>query len=301
MSELTWDILMVIYLFLGGLAGGSYIISALVDLFKGEKYKVLSKSAALTSVVAIIASIVVLLLEIKRFKVQPLVFLFAYVRFPYSMVSVGTWILTALLVVSVVSVLLGYLDGNVLLRKIMAVVGFILGLSTAAYTGILLSFARGGAFWFSGFLPWLFILSGVLTGLAFSMLMIPVAAWVMPKAFGDFKALWDSTTDFVHMIEYTDKYAQVLIGLETIVMLLYFITAPSNSIIWSGSWISLVFYAYVILGLLIPLAISYYVSKLASKGSHTMSIYLTLFASALALFGGVLLRYVVLIAGQLIH
>ena len=142
MSELTWDILMVIYLFLGGLAGGSYIISALVDLFKGEKYKVLSKSASLTTVVAIIASIVVLLLEIKRFKVQPLVFLFAYVRFPNSMVSVGTWILTSLLVVSIVSVLLGYLDGNVLLRKVVAVVGLILGFSTTAYTGLLLSYVR---------------------------------------------------------------------------------------------------------------------------------------------------------------
>ena len=44
MSEMTWGYLMATYLFLGGLAGGSYVVSALADLFKGDDYEVLSKS-----------------------------------------------------------------------------------------------------------------------------------------------------------------------------------------------------------------------------------------------------------------
>jgi formate-dependent nitrite reductase membrane component NrfD len=135
MSEMTWGYLMATYLFLGGLAGGSYIVSALSDLFKGDDYEVLSKSGALVSLVAVILSVVVLLLEIKRFVVQPLVFLNAYRMFPNSMVSVGTWVLTGLLLVSAVTCALMYLGGNWLVKKLVIVVGLILGLTTTAYTG----------------------------------------------------------------------------------------------------------------------------------------------------------------------
>ena len=179
MSELTWGYIMAGYLFLGGLAGGAFVISALADLFKGDDYEVLSKSGCLVTLFAVVIGIVLLLLDLKRFEVAPLVILNAYRRFPASMVTVGTWILTGLALVSIVTCVLWYLGGNWLVRKIVDVVGIIIGLSTAAYTGILLSYARGIPFWGSPFLPWLFIISGILTGLTLAMLMIPVAALFM--------------------------------------------------------------------------------------------------------------------------
>jgi formate-dependent nitrite reductase membrane component NrfD len=300
MSELTWEILMVIYLFLGGLAGGSYIISALVDLFKGEKYQVISKSAVLTSLVAIIASVVVLLLEIKRFKVQPLVFLFAYVRFPNSMVSVGTWILTSLLVVSVVSALLRFLGGNVLLRKIVAVVGLILGLSTTAYTGLLLSYVRGISLWNTPFLPWTFIISGILTGLSTALFLIPIFAIFFPKAFMEFKELWKQKNQLVEILTQSQKYITILVVIELCLVIIELLGGHS-SILLSGSWISLVFYGYLIIGLLAPLGVSYFVEKFNASGRDGALVYISLGGYALILAGGFLLRYVVLIAGQLIH
>lgn len=107
--------------------------------------------------------------------------------------------------VSLVTVVLLYLDGWSLVRKIVEIFGVILGLATAAYTGILLSFPRGVPFWHSGFLPWLFVLSGVLTGLAIAVVRVPFAAVFMPKAFGDFKEMWDTTKSYAGLIEYTDK------------------------------------------------------------------------------------------------
>jgi len=300
MSELTWGIILAAYLFLGGLAGGAYIVGALADLFKKEKYKVLSKSAVLASLLCIIFGLVLLVLDLKRFEVAPLVILNAYRRLPASIMTVGTWIITMFTLVSLVTVVLLYLDGWSLVRKIVEIVGVILGLATAAYTGILLSFARGVPFWHSGFLPWLFVLSGVLTGLAIAIVMVPVAAVFMPKAFGDFKEMWETTESFAGLIEFTDKYAQIIILLETAVMILYFVTTPTTSILWSGSSISLYFYAYLLLALVIPGTISYYNMKLVDAGRHKMLIWMTIVASVLALVGGFLLRYVVLIGGQLI-
>jgi formate-dependent nitrite reductase membrane component NrfD len=300
MSELTWGPILAGYLFLGGLAGGAYMVGALTDLFKKDKYAVLSKSGILASFVSIILGLVLLIFDLKRFEEAPLVILNAYRRFPGSIMAVGTWIITGFTLVSLVTVVLWYLDGHGLVRKIVEVIGVILGLATAAYTGILLSFARGVPFWNSGFLPWLFVLSGILTGLAIAVLMVPVAAVFMPKSFGDFEKMWKTTKSYVGLIEYTDKYAQLIILLETAVMLLYFLTTPSTSIVWSGRNISLFFYAYILLALVIPGAISYYNMKLSAASRHKTMIYLTLLATVLALVGGFLLRYVVLIGGQLI-
>jgi len=301
MSELTWGPILAGYLFLGGLAGGAYMVGALTDLFKKEKYAVLSKSGILASFVSIVLGLVLLVFDLKRFKEVPLVILNAYRRFPGSIMTVGTWIITGFTLVSLVTVVLWYLDGHGLVRKIVEVIGVILGLATAAYTGILLSFARGVPFWNSGFLPWLFVLSGLLTGLAISVLLIPIAAVFMPKAFGDFKSTWNATLEYLELVGYSDDLGIPMIFIETAVMLLYLVTTPSTGILWSGSGISLYFYAYLLLALLMPMALTYYNQKLTTAGRHKTVVYLTLLTTVLVLVGGFLLRYVVLIGGQMIY
>ena len=300
MSELVWGPILAAYLFLGGLAGGSYIVGAAADLMKKEKYAVFTKSAVLASVVSIILGLVMLVFDLKRFMVAPLGIVNAYRRFPGSIMTVGTWIITAFTLVSVVTVLMLFLDGNVLIRKIVEVVGIVLGLSTCAYTGILLSFTRGVPFWDSGFLPWLFVMSGMLTGLAVGVLFIPIIAEIIPKPFGNFRALWKDTGRFSEMIEYTDRYATSILVIEFLLMVLYFITTPPTRILLGGSLISLVFYAYLLFALAIPFGISVVNMTLAKQGKHQIMIYLSLFATVMALFGGFLLRYVVLIGGQMI-
>lgn len=300
MSELIWGPLLAGYLFLGGLSGGAYVVGALADLLNKEKYSVLSKSAILASFVSIIMGLVLLVLDLERFKEAPLIILNAFVKFPDSIMSVGTWIITVFTLISLVTVLLWYFNGNVLVRKIVEVIGMVLGLATASYTGILLSFAKRVPFWQSGFLPVLFVLSGLLTGLAIAVLFIPIASGFMPKAFGDFKSMWNTTPEFAGLVEYTDKFARVLIILETVIMVLYFSSTSSGSLIWGRSGISLYFYAYILSALLFPLGIAIYNLKLHEKNRHKTMIYLTLLSTVLALVGGFLLRYVVLIGGQII-
>jgi formate-dependent nitrite reductase membrane component NrfD len=182
----------------------------------------------------------------------------------------------------------------------MEAIGVILGLATTAYTGLLLSFARGVPFWQSAFLPWLFVLSGLLTGLAITVLLTPILAELMPKAFKDFKEMWSNKIYFTELIEYTDKHALPIIVIEFIVMLLYFVTTSTTGIVWGGSSISMYFYAYILFALLIPLAITFYNKRLVATKEYKSMIYLTLLATVFTLVGGFLLRYVVLIGGQII-
>jgi formate-dependent nitrite reductase membrane component NrfD len=299
MAELAWGIILAGYLFLGGLAGGSYIVGGLVDLFKEDKeeYRVLAKSSILVSFIAILIGLVILVLDLKRFAVDPLVILNVYRRFG-SIMTVGTWIITLFIAVSLVTVLLLYLDGDILVRKLVEIVGIILGLSTTAYTGLLLAFSRGAPLWNTGLLPWTFVISGVLTGLAVSIFMIPIASIFFPRIFEEFKTLWDQSQRLANFMNWSQKYIIILICIELVLVVLELIMGqPHSAILLSLEGISLVFYTYLILGLILPLGISVY----TRSSSEKTIIYSALGSYVLILFGGFLLRYVILTAGQLIH
>jgi len=299
MTELAWGFILAAYLFIGGMAGGAYIVSGLADLLGKGRFKVVSKSGAYMSLILIIVGLVLLVIDLGRFEVDPLGVLNAYLHFPTSIMTVGTWIITAFTVTALVTSVLWLLDGLEWVRKIMEVFGVVLGLSTSAYTGILLSFARGVPVWGSPFLPWLFVLSGTLTGLALSLLMIPVISWFMPRLFGEFKALFSNKPDMAAMTGYLERYGTILTLLELAVLVIYLGTSSMSSVYWTASAVSIWFFAYLVLGLFVPLGINYYNVRLEHSKSYQMVTYVAIASQALVLFGGLLLRYVILVGGQL--
>jgi polysulfide reductase chain C len=300
MSELDWGILAASYLFFGGMAGGAYVVGALADLFKKGKYKVLSKSGVLVSLFSILIGLVVLVLDLKRFEVAPLGILNVYRNFPGSILTVGTWIISGFIVISLVTVVLWFLDGWSLVRKLVEIVGIILGISTAAYTGLLLAFSRGRPFWTSPYLPWTFVISGILTGLALALFMIPIFAVFMPRIFGDFKKLFSQKKQLASMYGYCQSYFIVLIAIELVLVVIEVGTGHGHAaMLLTGAGLSLMFYAYLILGLVAPLVIIYYTLKLGT-GSEIWMIFFSMGSFVLVLIGGFLLRYVILTAGQLI-
>lgn len=301
MSELTWGILLAVYLFMGGMAGGAYVIGALADLFKMGKYKVLSKSGTYVSLFSILVGLVILVIDLKRFEVAPLVILNVYRNFPGSILTVGTWIITGFIVISLLTAVLWYLNGWSLVRKLVEIAGIVLGISTAAYTGLLLAFSRGSHFWTSPFLPWTFVISGILTGLAMALFMIPILAVFMPRAFKEFKELFDQKKQLAHMLSNCQGYIVVLILVELALVIIELATGPGHArVLLTGTGLSLIFYTYLILGLLAPLVILYYTGKLSSTGKDGTMIFFSMGSFVLILIGGFLLRYVILTGGQLI-
>lgn len=300
MAEISWGILLAAYLFVGGMAGGSYIVAALADLLGKGKYKVLSKSGTYVSLVSIIVGLVLLVLDLGRFDVDPLGTLNAYIHFPTSIMSVGTWIITGFTVVSLVTAILWFFRGSGLVRKLVEIVGLILGCSTAAYTGLLLAFARGRPFWTSPYLPMTFIISGTLTGLVMSLLLIPIIAWFMPRFFEDFKELVDDRKQFAQVLIESQRYIVTLIVVELALVVIELGTGHGGAALLSIGSISLPFYAYVFVGLLVPLGIAYYSQRVEYVGKYGMLVPASLAGFVLVLIGGFLLRYVILFGGQLI-
>jgi polysulfide reductase chain C len=294
MTELSWGILLAAYLFIGGLAGGAYMVASLLDILGKRRYQVVSKSGTYLSLVSILVGLVLLIMDLGR----PMGALNAYVHFPTSIMSVGTWIITGFAVVSLLTSILWFFNGNKYIRKILGIVGFILGGSTAAYTGLLLSFARGRPFWLQPFLPWTFIISGTLTGLAMALLMIPIIAWFMPRFFEDFQSLVkDKQRDFSEILVTGQRYFAVLIIIELALILVELGVGHGGSLLALGN-VTLLFYVYLIFGLLVPLGISYLSVRASWKSDGTLIS--SIISIVLILVGGFLLRYVILTAGQLI-
>ena len=301
MSELVWGPIMAGYLFFGGLAGGAYVVSALADLFKGEDYEALSKSGTYVSFFSILIGLVLLVLDLKRFQVAPLGILNAYRRFPDSILTVGTWTVTGFTAISLVTSILWLFKGNALARKIVEIVGIILGLTTTAYTGLLLAFARGASFWSSPLLPWTFVVSGTLTGLSVTLFMIPIFAVFMPKL-KPFWELYNDKSKFAEIVGQSQKYVAVLIVIELVLVMIELATGHGHvEILLTGSILSLIFYTYLMIGLVAPLGISVYTTKMKSTTKDEYLILFSMGQYALILMGGLLLRYVILTAGQIFH
>jgi formate-dependent nitrite reductase membrane component NrfD len=289
------------YLFFGGLAGGAYVVSALADLFKGEDYEALSKSGTYVSFCSILIGLVLLVLDLKRFQVAPLGILNAYRRFPDSILTVGTWTVTGFTAISLVTSILWLFKGNALARKLIEIVGIILGLTTTAYTGLLLAFARGASFWSSPFLPWTFVVSGTLTGLSITVFMIPVFATFMPRL-KPFLELYNEKSKFAKMVGQSQRYVAGLIVLELVLVVIELATGRGHvEILLTGSSLSLIFYTYLIVGIVAPLGISYYTTMMNPATKDRSLILFSMGQYVLILIGGLLLRYVILTAGQIFH
>jgi formate-dependent nitrite reductase membrane component NrfD len=297
-TETSWGILLAAYLFVGGMAGGAFIIAALADLFGRDKYNELAKAGTFASIVSILVGLVLLIFDLGRFRVDPLGVLNAFINFPTSIMTVGTWIISIFTVVALITAVMWIFQGLSIIRKILGIVGLVLGGSTTAYTGLLLAFSRGRPFWNSAFLPWTFVISGTLTGLAISLLLIPLIAIIMPRFSRDFKVLVDDNQRFISVLLDSQRYISVLIVIEIVLVFIEIVTGHLGLLRNFGN-LTLLFIVYIVLGLVVPLGIANFSLRTKYIGKE-MQVPVSLAGLIFILLGGFLLRYVVLTAGQLI-
>jgi polysulfide reductase chain C len=230
-AEHLWGWLVAIYLFLGGMGAGSFIIASLVEL-TGERYK--HKYCPTTMVGAgvsgplILIGTALLILDLGAGLQEPwrIPFMFMNLR---SVMTWGIWILSLFLPVAflyglleVMHVYPGILAGarkrlrflpETLpyrrIKRVVCSVGIVLAVGTALYTGVLLSVVNAIPLWATPILPALFLVSAVSTGMG---LCIDLAATLaVPDVQHRFKNL-----PLVHM---------TVIGLEVALLALLLWTA----------------------------------------------------------------------------
>ncbi len=176
-----WEI--IVYFFLGGIAGGSFLVSTLADLFKQDQDESLIRAGRYLSFVCILASPVLLIMDLgrpERFHHMLRIFKLR------SAMSLGTWGITFFgLCCGLTTAYQMAKDGllnwfpfaarifKALPVKVIEGLGAFFGLFVASYTGVLLS-STAVPIWARAkhILGPLFLTSGVSTGLSALTLML---------------------------------------------------------------------------------------------------------------------------------
>lgn len=165
-EQLSYDWMVVIYLFLGGLSAGTYLFSVFANYWNRE-FKALAKSAALISPIALAIGMGVLLVDLG----QPFRAWRLFLHFnPTSALSWGVWFLNIFFIFSAVYAYLTF-KGQDDKAKRFAYLGLPFSILVGTYTAVLLSQAPARAMWHSALLPVLFLNGSLISGIALVLLV----------------------------------------------------------------------------------------------------------------------------------
>ncbi|SHI50016.1 NrfD/PsrC family molybdoenzyme membrane anchor subunit [Desulfosporosinus lacus] len=292
--ELTWGLMIVIYLFTAGLSAGAMITSNLAFLYGGQEFERVSRWGAYLSPFPISLGLGVLVLDLG----SPFNFYQLFLTLELSSpMSYGSWIILFFTMLSFVYLYLwlpetyqkiGQTQQLKRWKKHLTKLMPFLSIAVASYTGLLLN-AAVRPIWNAPLLPILFLVSALSTGVAAVILISNLSPWKRARH----KEL--------HVLTKADAG---LIILECLIILIMIVMGRLSSASESIAFNSLLVgnYAWVFwllivgLGLIIPL----FMELMELKGKIPVKWVwpVTISSSFLVLFGGFFVRYVITYAGQ---
>lgn len=282
--------LVIWYLFLGGVGGGACIVSLAVGFEadrKGGAWHAFSsnvrESALLVALLALVVGAVCLYADLSRSDKVLLLF----VRPTFSAISIGAYSLTALILC------ICYLVGRqrffigVLPRatQLIELLTFALACIVVVYTGLLLSNMRAVGLWHSPFLPVVFSLSAVSTGMSILLL-----AGVFVER---------DRRSILRTMSKLAKADAIVIALEALFLVVFLFQASGNAgaersldSLFFGSYSLFFWVGFVAFGIAVPLVGEAFLTSAFGCYAH---FYLCL--SFCILVGGFFLRFCVVNAG----
>lgn len=294
--QTMWGWEPAIYLFLGGLAGGTFFISALVRLATKDRFQRLSVVAPWVSFAALAVGLFCLVIEVEK-PLQAMMMWRSFVNFS-SWMTIGAWLLFASIAVFFLSAFfstprlvkaLKVKEGVAAkVSQVTMVLGAVLGLGVAAYTGVLLMAAGSVPLWNTPLIPVLFTVSALDAGA-----VVVLACLLGEKAEGA-----DA------MYRKVSLASIALIVGEALVLTALLMSHLSGSVsqaiaastLVSGD-LSLQFWLIVVIvGLAIPLVLDLLTTTKAVKNKDARRV-AHIAVIVLVLVGGLALRYVILAAG----
>ncbi len=318
-----WNMLIVIYLFTAGVSAGAFVISGLGTYLGGASYKRISRIGALIAPWPLMFGLFMLIFDLTK----PLQFWWLFLTVEWtSPMSIGTWLLTAFSILSMLYFLLWLPRPwrNLLLvphqradifsprqwqpvtqdmveisRRVLAAIGFPIGLGVGMYTGVLLGAIPARPMWNTPIVAQLFLFSAMSSGVAAVLL---IAVLTPSKKSHDY---------LHHERHFLISVDTVMIVLEIFIVIPFFMhqvlntrsSVESINLIIGGPFTLAFWGGVVMVGLLIPLAIEGFElfpviwKEAAVKYSRLWGG----LSAAMVLVGGFMLRYVFVYAGQLSH
>jgi len=271
-----WRWLIILYLFVGGIAGGAFFVAALLQWFGRADDRPVIRTGYALGFWGAIASGALLTLDLGR----PLRFwhmLFQSENFPspmfksFSPISFGAW---AILLFGACAAFSWWEERRgegapTLVAKLVAGLGGLFGFFVAGYTGVLLSVTNRPIWADTPWLGALFLASGASTGAAALMLLARRRG--APERSMRWLALFD---------------AQALI-VELVILIIFVASLWPIRQVWISFWGFLLLVGVVLAGILWPLRLHY-----TSAGTGLRN------PAVMVLLGGFLLRVVVVLASN---
>jgi formate-dependent nitrite reductase membrane component NrfD len=321
MFDVHWGLPVILYLFLAGVGAGALTVSSSVLLrgggggFAGDHFKV-ARYGALLAPLPLMVGTGLIILELGTFEAAiehgewGLLFRWInlFLTINLSPMSIGSWVLAACILASLAYAWTflkkdaGVDDGMAGMRKALAWIGVPLGIAVAVYTGILLGAMPARPFWNSPILAMLFLLSALSSGVAGILLLRAIFHRGGQKTSGD-----APVGRAAYILSASDA---MLIGFEVLVVFLFIMFAhltigsqaqAISAILPGGELAGLFWFGVVVFGLLLPVLVElrYVIPTLLNHEPYRIPVGMEIGVSALVLLGGFMLRYVVVIAGQI--
>jgi formate-dependent nitrite reductase membrane component NrfD len=286
-----WEWYIVWYFFLGGLAGGAYLIGTLLRLLGDARDQRVARLAFLVAFLAMVICPILLTLDLghpARFWHMLVNSRTGALNFKYwSPMSVGAWALLGFGLFATLSFIEALVQEGRLrhglargiadvmgsgLGRVLMILGALFGLFVAGYTGVLLSVSNQPVWSDTWALGGLFLASGLSVGAATLVIVARAQA--------------DAPTTERKLV----RADRVFLVLELVLLAAFFVTLGTLAgRLFAPRWLAL--WALVAIGILVPLI----VSREPGAGRRGVPV----LAGLLVLLGGLALRIVVVFGAQM--
>jgi protein NrfD len=291
-----WSWPIVLYFYVGGIAGGAFFLAALLHFFGGPSDRPLIRQGYYLALGGALLSGALLTLDLTR----PERFWHMLIQSEtwrpmfkaWSPMSVGVWgvLLFGLFAfLATVSVLredrpawkpLHWAPiralGRPLPSAVIAIGGAVTGLFLAGYTGVLLSVTNRPVWADSDLIGILFLVSGASTGAA---ALILLSIWRRDGSLGS--------------LDWLVRFDRNALGLELLILIAFLFSLGSVARLWLSWWGAVLLLGVAGLGIIAPLVLERRPSR--QDSGQLMQ------AAALVLVGGFLLRVVVVLSSEQVH
>lgn len=303
--QTVWGWQPALYLFLGGVGAGSFIVAGLVHLL-AKSHKRIVSAAMWCAIVFLGVGLGLLLLELTA-PLRALMMWQSFSNLGSSWMAIGAWLLfggmACFLIAAVANTesLCRFLKISDALRDkldcIFVVLGMVVALCIAVYTGILLMKAPGVPFWNTWLLPLLFTVSALDTGVALVALLFAVFApeeHRIPRAF-------ETATMFLIVAEVCVLalfLSFMLAGATPLFETMepgYGAIAAASANSWISGQLAVPFWGLLAV---VGLAVPFVLAAMQVLGSFKRARAMAICSAVCVLVGGCTLRFITLLAGS---
>jgi len=163
----TFGTLIAIYFYLTGLSAGSFVLSTLAYVFGMEKYRPIGKIGVILAALFLVMAPLALLIHVGQpFKAWHL---FVHLNIT-SPITWGSFLLT---LYPINCVIYGWymFRENQKMTRLFGMIGIPLAIFVHGYTGFILALGKARALWNTALMPFLFLVSAMVSGIALMILI----------------------------------------------------------------------------------------------------------------------------------